>query len=109
MNPTSLPIASSAATAVISAGYHVINGDKLIEPERTLVNIRGRISNAGIIDEINEITNHGTIWTKRIVLSVAKCADLEVTPIHMPNQHKAIRLPAVARVAAEANRRAKAI
>ena len=109
MKPMSFPIASSAATAVIKAGYHVINGDKLIEPERALLNIRGIISKAGIIDETKEMINHGTIWTKTIVFSVARCAVLEVTPIHIPNQQRAMRFPAVAMVEAEANKSAKAI
>ena len=48
--------------------------------------------------EANQITMTGTIWTKASVLSVAKLALRDVNPIHMPNQHKAIRFAAAVRL-----------
>src|SRR2546422_184350 len=104
----SLAMASSAATRVIKAGYHVIKGDRLIEPDMAPLNMRGIIRKAGIIEEIKEMMKHGMIWTKRIVLSVARWAVLEVKPIHIPNQHKATRFPAVAMVEEQANKSANA-
>src|SRR6266568_1069726 len=95
--PMSLPTDSNAASAAVRSGHQANQPGACAKPD---LNNQGIITAQIIMDAANVITNHGITWTKANVCNVAKATFLEVRPIHMPNQHSAMRLPMVVSAAA---------
>src|SRR6516225_1354011 len=91
MKPTSLAIASPAGTAALKTGHQMNEPAGPPARENHITSIPTPKVPA------NAITNQGMICTKRMVFNVPRFADLEVSPIHIPNQYNASRLPRVAR------------
>ena len=88
---------SAVAAPAVSNGYHAMICDDGGKPR---FKAGHRITGRRIADDAKDMTNHGMIWTKRIVFNVARLVFFEFNPIHMPNQIKAIKLAATASVPA---------
>src|SRR6266853_668422 len=89
--PMSLPTESNAASAALRSGHQA--NQPGVRPENPDLNNQGIITAQIIMDAANLIMNHGITWTKANVCNVARVTFLEVSPIHMPNQDRAMRLP----------------
>src|SRR6266566_6833090 len=96
-NPMSSPTDSNAASAALRSGHQANQPGVRAKPD---LNNQGIIIHQILMDAANLITNHGITWTKANVCNVARVTFLEVSPIHIPNQDRAMRLPMVVSAAA---------
>src|SRR5437868_5259958 len=109
MKPMSLATENTAANPALRSGYQAIQDNEAAGlgelPDLNAV-LKKLDATMAIISmfEPKAITSHGMTWTKSNVFRVARLAVREVIPIHMPNQQRAMRLPAVATAAASAAR-----
>src|SRR6266581_4781858 len=104
MKPRSLPNDRNAERPRLKSGYQAIQENPDAGPAFPFIKY-GIMTVIISIFEPKAMMSQGMIWTKSRVFNVARLAVLDVMPIHIPNQQRARRFPAVERAAARAAKR----